>query len=163
MNALFVSGQSLPEGSTDRTTVCAETFLRGSCPFGEKIAVKDVQYGTKQCTLSSDASGCCDYDSTDCLTDYTGTAQQAACSGRDLCNEVTIGHEDTSSCGAPYSDLNHYLTMEYYCISGKFNTTSRNLLRHNVPAIDVLLFRYQSTKVDIEWTRCSSFSTEIDN
>ena len=120
MNIISFSGQSLPEDSTDRTTACAETVLRGSCPSDQKIAVKDVKFGTNQCPLSSNASGCCDYDSTDCLTDYTGTAQQAACSGRGLCNDVTIGEGDTSSCGAPYPDLNHYLTMEYYCIPGKF-------------------------------------------
>lgn len=119
---LSLKGQTLPEGSTDRTTVCAGTNLLGSCPVGEVIVVKDVQYGTKlttTCPLSSTTNGCCDYSATDCFDPpYTGTTQQAACSGRSLCNAVAVGEEDTSSCGATYPGLNHYLTMEYYCIPG---------------------------------------------
>lgn len=131
MSMLTVSGQTLPEDSTNRVTECEGTILRGSCPANHVIAVKDVQYGTTTCALSASDPGCCDYDPTHCLTNYTGTTQQAACSGRELCNDATIGEEDTSSCGAPYPDLNHYLTMEYYCIPGKllrneFGTPGRN-------------------------------------
>lgn len=118
-----ISGQTLPEGDTDRTTVCTGHFLRGSCPAREVIAVKDVQFGTKPasiCPLSNNATRCCDYAATDCLDPpYTGTAQQAACSGKSLCNDVGVGEEDTSACGAAYPNLNHYLTMAYYCITGK--------------------------------------------
>lgn len=118
-----ISGQTLPEGDTDRTTVCTGDLLRGSCPVGEVIAVKDVRFGTKLasiCPLSSNATRCCDYAATDCFDPpYTDTAQQTACSGKSLCNEVVVGEADTSACGAAYSELNHYLTMEYYCITGR--------------------------------------------
>lgn len=109
--------QSLPEGSTDRTTVCQGVALIGSCPSGEVIAVKDVQYGTKLTCPSSDTSpGCCDYAGSDCFLAYSDTAQKAACSGRALCNTVAVGQADTSSCGVTFPDLNHYLTMTYYCV-----------------------------------------------
>lgn len=117
---LKVSGETLPEGSPDRTTVCAEVDLLGSCVNGEVIVVQSVNYGTKlkaTCPLHDNSSACCAYGSGDCFTpDYTGTDQQAACSGRSLCNSVQISKEDTSSCGANYPILNHYLTIEYYCI-----------------------------------------------
>ena len=119
MNMITVSGQLLPEYPVDRVTECEGEILRGSCPANNVIAVKDIKYGTTNCALTANDPECCDYESTDCLTEYTGTAQQAACSGKGLCNEVTIGEEDTSSCGSPYPDLKHYLTMEFYCIPGK--------------------------------------------
>ena len=119
MKMITVSGQLLPEGSVNRVTACEGEILRGSCPASNVIAVKDIKYGTTNCALNANDPECCDYESTDCLTDYTGTAQQAVCSGRGVCYDVTIGEADTSSCGSSYPELNHYLTMEFYCIPGK--------------------------------------------
>ena len=121
---ILVSAVSLPEGSPDRTTVCAGLDLQGSCPSGELIAVQSVKYGTKltaSCGLSDNSGPCCVYDGADCFSPtYTDTAQQAACSGRELCSVVSVAKADTTSCGATYPVLNHYLTIEYYCIPGKF-------------------------------------------
>ena len=124
-----VTGDTLPEGSPDRTTACAGVDLQGSCVGGEVIAVQSVKYGTKlaaTCGLSDSSSACCVYDSGDCfLPAYTGTDQQTACSGRSLCSSVSIAQADTSSCGGTYPILNHYLTIEYYCIPGKFIASER--------------------------------------
>ena len=106
----------------NRITECQGTSLIGSCPSEHNIAVKGVQYGTKLtsiCSLSNSSAGCCDYDAADCLIPYNGTSQQDDCSGRELCVGVTVAAADTSSCGANYPVLNHYLTMEYYCVAGK--------------------------------------------
>ena len=119
----IISGQTLPEGSPDRSTVCQGTDLVGNCLNTDRIAVKSVQYGTKlttTCSLSNTSAGCCNFDATDCLIDYTGTLQQESCSGKAVCNSVTISAADSTSCGATnYPILNHYLTIEFYCVSGK--------------------------------------------
>ena len=119
----FILGQTLPEGALERSTGCQGTSLIASCPYNYRIAVKGVEYGTKltsTCSLFDNSIGCCDYDAADCLIAYDGTSQQDACSGRDLCVGVTVVAADTSSCGiSNYPVLNHYLTMEYYCVAGK--------------------------------------------
>ena len=119
----IISGQTLPEGSPDRSTVCQGTGLVGNCPSTDRIAVKNVEYGTKltaTCGPSDTSAMCCNYNATDCLMDYTGTLQQESCSGRAVCTTgVTLSAGDTSSCGGTYPVVNHYLTMEFYCISGK--------------------------------------------
>ena len=116
-------GQILPESGPDRTTECQGTSLKGSCPTNEWIAVKGVEYGTKltsTCSQSDTSAGCCSYSASDCLIEYDGTGQRDACSGRDLCLSVSVAAADTSSCGSSnYPVLNHYLTMEYYCVPGK--------------------------------------------
>ena len=119
----FFPGQTLPEGAPERKTECRGTSLIGSCPSNHSLAVKGVQYGTKltsTCGLSNTSAGCCDYDDADCFITYNGTAQQDACSGRDLCISISVAAADTSSCGnSSYPILNHYLAMEYYCVAGK--------------------------------------------
>ena len=119
MKMITVSGQLLPEDSVNRVAECKGDILRGSCPASNVIAVKDIKYGTTNCALNANDPDCCDHESTDCLTDYTDTAQQAACSGREYCTDVTVGEAITSSCGSPYPEINHYLTMEYFCIPSK--------------------------------------------
>ena len=120
--SVFISGQTLPEGALEHKTECQGTSLIGSCPSEHKIAVKGVQYGTKltsTCGLFNTSAGCCDYDDADCLVTYDGTAQQDACSAKALCLGISVAAADTSSCGTNYPVLNHYLTMEYYCVAGK--------------------------------------------
>lgn len=110
--------------------MCQGDILRASCPSGSIIATKDLSYGTKlttTCAASNTSAGCCDYDPDDCLTPYAETSQQAACSGKDLCIDLSVAQADTSSCGASYPSLNHYLTMEYYCISGNMTTCFRGI------------------------------------
>ena len=121
----IISGQTLPEGSPDRSTVCqgAVSGLVGNCLSTDRIAVKSVEYGTKlttTCGPSDTSAMCCNYNATDCFIDYTGTLQQESCSGRAVCTTgVTVSAEDTSGCGGTYPVVNHYLTMEFYCVSGK--------------------------------------------
>ena len=114
------SGQTLTE-NPQRLTSCQDTSLLASCSAGSIIAVTGIQYGTKleaTCSLSNTTAGCCDYDAADCLIDYAGTSQQASCSGRTVCLDVSVAAADTSSCGVDYPILNHYLSMEYQCIPG---------------------------------------------
>lgn len=122
LHGLFSAGILL-EKMSKTISVCAGDIQRASCPQKEFIAVQDVQYGTKRssiCSLSNNSSGCCDYNANDCFQHkYDETSQQQACSGRELCLDVAISTEDSSSCGRLYPRLNHYLTMIYYCIPGK--------------------------------------------
>lgn len=119
MSGLFFSAGILAE----RTSSCAGDVLRASCPSGKVIAVQDVQYGTKlkfTCSLLNTSSGCCDFGVNDCfLPKYNDISQQKACSGKELCNDHSISHVETSSCGDSYPILNNYLTMAYDCIPGK--------------------------------------------
>ena len=123
----IISGQTLPEGSPDRSTECQGADLVGNCLSTDRIAVKSVQYGTKlttTCGLSNTSAGCCNYAATDCLIDYAGTLQQESCSGKAVCNSVTLSAGDSTSCGVTdYPVRNHYLTMEFYCVIGKSRVT----------------------------------------
>ena len=125
----LISGQTLPEGNPDQATACADAVLRMACPSGEVIAVKEVRYGTKlttTCQQGNTSDACCQYDAGDCFDPpYNNTAEIAACSGYNVCNKdkadsnaVRAGQEDSSSCGADYPGLTHYLVMDYYCIPG---------------------------------------------
>ena len=122
----IISGQYLPSsaGPPDRVTVCqgANTFV--SCDSDSIIAVADIQFGTKlttTCGLGSTAVGCCDYDGADCNITYSGTLERDLCNGRQGCffgNSVSAVETNTL-CDTNYPDINHYLTMEYYCLLGK--------------------------------------------
>ena len=122
---LSFSGQYLPPsaGTPDRVTRCQGTSTYAVCGIDSIIAVADIQYGTKlttTCGLGNTSAGCCDYDSADCMITYSGTYQQAMCSGRSGCTfGNAVSAADTSSCGfTNYPVTNHYLTMEYYCLLG---------------------------------------------
>ena len=95
------------------------------CSSDNIIAVANIQYGTKlttTCGLADTSARCCDYDGVDCMTAYAGTRLQGQCTGREVCSFGDgVSAADTSSCGiSNYPFLNHYLTMEYYCLLGKF-------------------------------------------
>ena len=118
----IISGKSLPGEYVLRITECSGISVIGTCPINEIIAVKNVEYGTKPttiCSMSNTSDACCNYDPTDCFINYMGTAVQAACNGKDLCNAVSISATDTSSCGSYYPVLNHYLILEHYCLPCK--------------------------------------------
>ena len=126
MFSLSFSGQYLPSlaGTPNRVTICQGTGTAVSCGSDSIIAVADIQYGTKlttTCGLGNTSTGCCDYDGLDCLVQYSGTFQQEQCSGRYVCTfGDSIPASDTSSCGvANYPVVNHYLTMDYYCLLSK--------------------------------------------
>ena len=122
---LLFSGQYLPSsaGFPNRVTICRGTSTVVSCGSGSIIAIADIQYGTKlttTCGIMDNSTGCCDYDGTDCMTTYSGKMQQDRCFGKPVCTfGDAVSAADTSSCGvANYPPINHYLTMEYYCLSG---------------------------------------------
>ena len=83
-----------------------------------------MNYGTKltaTCGFNDNSAACCTYDGADCfLQTYSGTEQQALCSGRSRCSTVILSQQDTSSCGGTYPILNHYVTMQYFCIQSKY-------------------------------------------
>ena len=126
----IISGQYLPSsaGPPDRVTVCKGASISVACGSDSIIAVADIQYGTKlttTCGLGNTSAGCCDYDSGDCLTAYTSSTAQGLCNGRELC---TFGHDISGTCGlANYPVLNHYLTMQYYCLLGKLYASSHQI------------------------------------
>ena len=110
------------EGTPNRFTACAYMYFQPRC-LGEKIiAVQSIQYGTKL-TGSCSSSDCCLYSNADCLLpyNYNYTAIHEYCSGKKLCSASSPSAADASSCGAGYSIISDYLTMEYYCLSGKFS------------------------------------------
>ena len=122
---LSFSGQYLPPsaGTPDRVTVCQGANTYVYCGHDSFIAVADIQYGTKlttTCGLGNSSAGCCVYDVIDCMVAYSSTLQQDQCSGRGVCTFGDgVSQADTSSCGVTnYPLINHYLTMEYYCLLG---------------------------------------------
>ena len=100
--------------------------------------MKSVEYGTKlttTCGLSDTSAGCCNYDAADCLIDYTGSLQQESCSGKAVCNSVTLSAGDSTSCVGSYPVANHYVTMEFYCVPGKSYVTFFScIMSHNLCA-----------------------------
>ena len=122
---LSFSGQYLPPsaGTPYRVTMCQGTNTYAVCGIDSIIAVADIQYGTKlttTCGLGNTSAGCCDYDSADCMIAYSGTLPQERCSGRSFCTFGDLHLAAVmSACGVTnYPLLNHYLTMEYYCLLG---------------------------------------------
>ena len=110
-------------------TVCKGASTTVACGSGSIIAVADIQYGTKlttTCGLGNTSAGCCDYDSGDCITAYTSSTAQGLCNGRHVC---TFGDDiSVHACGvANYPVLNHYLTMQYYCLLGKLYASSHQI------------------------------------
>ena len=136
LSKLFFIGQTLDEPLQRKTSKdCQSSTILGVCSNGAKIAVDSVQYGTKltaTCGLSDTSDGCCDYDSNDCLTNYSGTIQQDVCTGRDVCGGGNLTKGDTRSCGEQYPIQNHYHTMEYYCIPGSIRASTRKNCRRGL-------------------------------
>ena len=128
---LSLSGQHLPSsaGTLNRETVCKDASTTVSCStITDSIAVADIKYGTKlttTCGLGNTSAGCCEYDGADCMISYSGRLQQDQCSGRSVCtfgDGVSSG--DTTACGVDnYPIINHYFTMEYYCLLGKLHAS----------------------------------------
>lgn len=134
MSNTFILGTRLPEPFVSRTTVCAGYNIRASCPSGEVIAVENIFYGTKRLTICETlytSIECCNYDRNDCFTPYTDLTLHTACSGRDLCIDVSIVRSDTSICGYSFPVLNHYITMEYHCVPGKRYNIYFNRVRYH--------------------------------
>ena len=123
---LYLSAGTLSSETTYRSSSCAGTSFQPACTeSNEVIAVERIQHGTKlttTCGSSNRSDGCCSYNNIDCLLPpYTGTTVQTDCSGKQLCTGTTPAAADTSSCGPDqYPRLSHYLTMEYYCLPGKY-------------------------------------------
>ena len=125
----IISGQYLPSaGTPTRVTICQDSSTQVACVSDSIIAVADIQYGTKltpTCGLKNASAGCCVYDDADCFTAYSITLPQEKCSGRSVCKDNFgdgISAGDTSSCGVVnYPTINHYLTMEYYCLLSKLH------------------------------------------
>ena len=122
---LSFSGQYLPPsaGTPYRVTVCQGASTAVACHSGSIIAVGDIKYGTKPtttCGLGNSSAGCCVYDVIDCMAAYSGTIQQKICSGRSICSfGGDFSAAEMSACGVTnYPLINHYLTMEYYCLLG---------------------------------------------
>ena len=124
---LYLSAETLPSETTYRSSSCANARFQPACGDSERIAVESVesiQYGTKLtviCGLSDTSDRCCSYDTNDCLLPYTGTTLLADCSGKDVCSGSSPSATEASNCVlAQYPVLSHYLTMEYYCLPGKY-------------------------------------------
>ena len=124
---LYLSAVTLSSEKTYRSSSCAATRFQPSCGEShEIIAVESIKHGTKlTCGFQNTSDGCCSYDINDCLLPYTGTTLLAECSGKYVCSGSSPSAIDTSTCvPAQYPVLSHYLTMEYYCLPGKYTFTA---------------------------------------
>ena len=123
----IISGQYLPSsaGPPDRVTECPGIGAEVVCGSDSIIVVATIHYGTKfttTCGLANTTEGCCSYDEADCMTTYSSTSQQEQCNGKSTCTfgDIVFATDTTSTCGGTdYPTLNHYLTMEYYCLLSK--------------------------------------------
>lgn len=116
--------------------------LQPSCAIREKIAVVGVYAFAKELSTSCptevtifNAAGtpdsCCQYDSDDCYIFYVGSTYRSyyqLCNGNAYC-DIQVASVTTPCNQFMYLASTNYMTIYYYCISGKLNYVGYKLLQ----------------------------------